>query len=216
MNLLCFVLLIGSGLSSLLPYQYFKNVYFQQQNITSAVSSFSGERLIISKLDGDILSCILKGHSCDKYLSTEEKNYLFGNDNQLVVLNTKNLTVVDREYLWERKSFNLGFEKINFGIMLNPKTLVTSNKNNLTAIKIPTSFTNIQNLYDHDDTVISLLKLSNGMLASGSDDTTIKLRDPKDNYKVVRTIETGSKVYPLLQLSNGMLVSGHHDNSFKV
>ena len=65
-----------------------------------------------------------------------------------------------------------------------------------------------KNLSGHSKSVFSLTVLPNGLLASGSDDNTIKIWDT-DKGICVKTLSGHSKtVYNLTVLPNGLLASG--------
>ena len=76
---------------------------------------------------------------------------------------------------------------------------------------------NITTLTEHTGEVCSILLLSDERLASCSEDKTIKIFNPKNNYHCDITL-TGhsSKVNNICQLPNGKLVSCSNDKSIKI
>ena len=75
----------------------------------------------------------------------------------------------------------------------------------------------IHTLYGHKAAVISLIKLNDGKIVSGSRDNTIKIWDPLDNYKCIQTLDGHKKaVSSLIKLNDGKIVSGSADNTIKI
>jgi WD40 repeat protein len=75
----------------------------------------------------------------------------------------------------------------------------------------------MKNLYDHTSYIYSLIELPNGIFASGSYDTTIKLWDANDNFRCIETLEGHDDgVYSLLLLAEGKLASGSGDHSIRI
>ena len=65
--------------------------------------------------------------------------------------------------------------------------------------------------YAHRGIVRSLVQLSNGYLVSGSQDSTINIYDPRDNFNLVIFSLHLIALIPLLNLrSNFLIVSFYH------
>ena len=76
---------------------------------------------------------------------------------------------------------------------------------------------NINSIYEHEESVNSLLILSDGRLASCSRDKTIKIFCINNNYHCDITIEGHTdNVYYISQLDNNKLISCSFDNSIKI
>jgi WD40 repeat protein len=75
----------------------------------------------------------------------------------------------------------------------------------------------IKTLEGHTDEIRFLALLSDGNIASGSLDKTIKIWESKNDYKCINTLNGHTDlVRCLLVLQNGNLVSGSYDNSIRV
>lgn len=75
----------------------------------------------------------------------------------------------------------------------------------------------IKEIFPHEDNIIHcLLKLKDGRLASGSEDSTIKIINFADNYKLDLSLTGHTKaVRSMIQLENGTLISSSEDKSIK-
>lgn len=81
---------------------------------------------------------------------------------------------------------------------------------------VKSSWRVVKTLKGHSTSVYALIQLSNGMLASGSDDYSIKLWDIKST-KCHKTLSGHTNwVKALTQLSTGVLASGSGDGSIKL
>ena len=71
-------------------------------------------------------------------------------------------------------------------------------------------------LTDHSDSILEILELSNGWLASASRDKTVKIWS-LTRRNLVKTFEGHTdSVISLKQLENGYLASCSHDNTIKI
>jgi hypothetical protein len=68
----------------------------------------------------------------------------------------------------------------------------------------------------HLDSVYCLIQLSDGNIASGSFDSSIKVWDGKDLTHLYTLEGHLSSVFCLIQISSGQLVSGSYDNTIKI
>ena len=73
----------------------------------------------------------------------------------------------------------------------------------------------IRSFSGHNNSVTSLALLSNGKLASGSEDNKIKIWN-LETYKEIGTIITDSLIYSLVALSNGWVAGGSEDGTIKI
>jgi len=72
-----------------------------------------------------------------------------------------------------------------------------------------------QTLTGHDDLVCCMIIVANGIIASGSNDKTIKIWDTKSG-KCVNTL-TGHHgwVYCMISVANGIIASGSYDTTIR-
>ena len=73
----------------------------------------------------------------------------------------------------------------------------------------------IEDLYDHQDKIVTLIELSNNFLCSGSYDKTIKIWDIKTK-QCIKTINESGYVLCLLEFLPNQLLSGTSDNNIKL
>jgi TPR repeat protein len=73
----------------------------------------------------------------------------------------------------------------------------------------------IQTIDGHTGDVTTLTELSDGLLASGSEDNTIKIWDRSGNCITTLEGHTGG-VFTLIELSDGLLASGSYDKTIKI
>ena len=84
------------------------------------------------------------------------------------------------------------------------------------AVKIE-DIKNITIITGHTDSVNSLLLLKDGRVASCSDDKTIRIYDPSNDYHCDQVIERHSKgITSICQLDDGTIVSCSYDKSIMI
>ena len=72
----------------------------------------------------------------------------------------------------------------------------------------------IKTITDHTDDVYSLLRLKDGKVASCSDDNTIRIQDPSNDYHCDQVIKRHSKgIQSICQLDDGTIVSCSNDTT---
>jgi hypothetical protein len=206
--------ILKAVITSLLPYQIYRNDSLPINKINSAIR-LNSSHLLLSTSDGSIFSC----HDlCDTFLNTSETNTLLEENNQLLIINKNNLTIFDRFDLTYLDSTKLNFSKVDSALIINNKTFAIGNNQSLTTVKIQKSFKYLKKL-NKNNHINSLLILSNGMLVSGHENGNINVWDPNNNYSLIKSIETyeeSGEVLSLTQLSNGVLVSGHDSRRINV
>ena len=86
-----------------------------------------------------------------------------------------------------------------------------------TLLYLYTIIKNIKTITGHTVYVNSLLHLKDGRVASCSDDNTIRIYDPSNDYHCVQVIERHSKgIESICQLDDGTIVSGSYDQSIMI
>jgi hypothetical protein len=93
-------------------------------------------------------------------------------------------------------------------------TTFTTSTTTMSTTKLPGLL--VYTLTGHSDYVYSLATLSNGNLASGSVDNTVKIWNPNTGSLVYTLTGHSDYVYSLATLSNGNLASGSVDNTVKI
>lgn len=80
-----------------------------------------------------------------------------------------------------------------------------------------TTFKLIKNIKEHKDAIYSLYLLQNNNIASCSNDSTIRIFNPFNNYKCEQILYRHSEpVYSICQLEDGTIVSCSDDKSIKI
>ena len=75
----------------------------------------------------------------------------------------------------------------------------------------------VKTFTEHTDNVNSLLQLKDGRVASCSDDKTIRIYDPSNDYHCDQVIKRHSEGIPsICQLDDGTIVSCSHDESIMI
>jgi len=142
--------------------------------------------------------------------STEDSNYL-----KLHYL--KNLPKSFGDFTFDSHTNAHIFDSVFNTIKNNISKLKDDSKQISYTIRDNVNFKCIQTLGGHTHYVSSLIQLQNGMIASGSYDSTIRIWDPTQNFKCIQTLEGHSDVvYSLIQLQNGMIASGSSDNTIRI
>jgi WD40 repeat protein len=220
-----FILIILSLLSqchkgSFINYQY---VGKDQKSINSITSAFEINNNTIGIISDNkhIYTCNnSENRRCDLLQSSDNNLFVVDNYEIFTSISNKNLTYYDKSNMKQSDSYLLDFGEITAAAYLKPNTLITAsykeNTMNLNTLKKTWVGNNTINITGHSLDVSSLLQLSNGMLVSGSEDHTIRIWDPNNNYSLVATLNDTRHVTSLLQLSNGMLVSGSVDSPIKI
>ena len=76
---------------------------------------------------------------------------------------------------------------------------------------------NIKTITCHTDSVNSLLHLRDGRVASCSDDNTIRIYDPSNDYHCDQVIKRHSdNIHSICQLDDGTIVSGSNDRTIMI
>ena len=99
--------------------------------------------------------------------------------------------------------------------ILNDGRLVSGSYDNTIIIYKKISFKQDLTIKEHKDSVFCIIQLSSGILASCSQDKTIKLFNIKnDKYKLIQTLNYHKDcVYKIIELKNKTLVSCSKDSS---
>ena len=95
---------------------------------------------------------------------------------------------------------NLFLTEVNSHSLLIESQIIFGNKSNLNLVQVD-CYNLVNTSTGHDGYVTSLLQLSNGMIAPGSSDNTIKIWNPNGDYNLLNTLNGhNSYVLSLLQL----------------
>ena len=99
--------------------------------------------------------------------------------------------------------------------ILNDGRLVSGSSDNSIIIYNKETYQPNIIIQEHDDAINYLIQLKNGILASCSNDKTIKLFNIKENeYELIQTLNLHYRwVNKILELSNNYLVSGSYDET---
>jgi WD40 repeat protein len=157
-------------------------------------------------------------------------NYSISSLDYLLRTNDDSIVLISGSYdctikLWNNdfqlfKCFNLNKTPIKFLVILQKtNTIATcSTDNSIIRIWELIKGTLITSLIGHNDYVSSMIVLSDGNLASGSYDSTIKLWNANNNYELIATLEGHSDwINVLVNLSNiNCLASGSSDSCIKL
>jgi WD40 repeat protein len=68
----------------------------------------------------------------------------------------------------------------------------------------------------HENTVTKLIDIGNGLLASGSDDTTVKIWDLNKGELKYSFTDHRDKILSLVRLDDGLLASGSKDSTINI
>ena len=91
------------------------------------------------------------------------------------------------------------------------------NSNHDFKIDKETKFKCTHSLKGHSETIFCLLILKDGKIASGSEDNSIRIWDPKENFQCIKTLYGhNGKVYAIVLLKDEKIVSGSQDKSIKI
>ena len=112
-------------------------------------------------------------------------------------------------YLMCLSTFDHHTDKINSLLLLSEGKVVSSSNDNTLKIWISQgdNFT-CENTFMIDTSVLCLIQLSDGYVAAGFNDKTVRILDPKDSFKSIRTLEHKERVLSLIQLNDLTIASG--------
>ncbi len=101
-------------------------------------------------------------------------------------------------------------------VQLNNGMLASASSGKIDIWNPEDNYKLIKTLTGHGGIVQALRVLSNGMLASSSDDETIKIWNPTQNYALVKTLTAHTaSITSLAEVSGGILVSASYDKTIK-
>lgn len=143
--------------------------------------------------------CTLKGNKKDKFYCLEQLadgTILSGDEGNIKLWNKETESYLTIPYLFQVRVLT----KLSDGTFASGsyQTIQLWNPKTLECLK---------KLEGHTSNVTSLIQLSNGTLASGSEDKSIKLWDPETG-DCLKTFYTGWYVRALIEVSDGILASG--------
>jgi WD40 repeat protein len=198
-------------------YQYITKDQIKVNEITSSFEINHNTTGFISE-NKHLYTCNSSENSkCDILVSTDKNLFAVTNNEIFTSISNHNITIFDSQTMKPMGSFQMESDETTAASYLNKDTLITASfKDNIVSLNTikHTLSKNTNTLIGHTDRVTTLLQLSNGMLVSGSDDKTMIVWDPSNNYSLVTTlIGHTSGVTSILQLSNGMFASGSDDNN---
>ena len=169
--------------------------------------------------NGNLIKTINNAHN----YSISSLDLLKTNDDSIVLISGSYDCTIK---LWNNdfqllKCFNLNKTPIKFLVILQKtqNTIATcSTDSSIIRIWELIKGTLITSLIGHNDYISSMIVLSDGNLASGSYDSTIKLWNANNNYELIATLEGHSDwINVLVNLSNiNCLASGSSDSSIKL
>ena len=91
------------------------------------------------------------------------------------------------------------------------------NKYNVSRNKKELNIENEKTITEHTSTIFSLLRLKDGRVASCSDDNTIRIYNPSNDYHCDQVIERHSKgIYSICELDDGTIVSCSVDRTIMI